>query len=77
MKISLIFAPRLKYMRLKESAVSEENESLKNLLDRLIVRNMYFLALQIAKYLQLPESVGSSYILVHWAKYKVIFTSLQ
>lgn len=58
-------------MKLKETSSADENESLKNLLDRLIVRNMYFLALQIAKYLKLPPNVGSSYILVHWAKYKV------
>lgn len=58
-------------MKLRESPSSDENEALKNLLDRLIVRNMYYLALQIAKYLKLPETVGSSYILLHWAKYKV------
>ncbi|XP_048516887.1 vacuolar protein sorting-associated protein 16 homolog [Dendroctonus ponderosae] len=62
---------QLKYMKLRESPSADENEALKNLLDRLIVRNMYYLALQIAKCLKLPESVGSSYIMVHWAKYKV------
>ncbi|XP_066259281.1 vacuolar protein sorting-associated protein 16 homolog isoform X2 [Euwallacea similis] len=62
---------QLRYMKTKESGYGDETEPLKNLLDRLIVRNMYFLALQIAKYLKLPESSGSSYILVHWAKYKV------
>lgn len=41
------------------------------LLDRLITRNNYYLALQIAKYLKLPEKEGCSHILVHWAKYKV------
>ncbi|KAH1027550.1 hypothetical protein HUJ05_001035 [Dendroctonus ponderosae] len=55
---------RLKYMKLRESPSADENEALKNLLDRLIVRNMYYLALQIAKCLKLPESVGSSYIMV-------------
>lgn len=62
---------QLKYMRLKDSGGREEDESLKNLLNRLITRGMYFLALQIAKYLQLPAKHGSNYILVHWAKYKV------
>ncbi|KAL1505520.1 hypothetical protein ABEB36_005068 [Hypothenemus hampei] len=62
---------QLKHMNVKEFGGSDENESLKHLLDRLIVRNIYFLALQIAKYLKLPENVGSSYILMHWAKYKV------
>lgn len=42
-----------------------------DLLKRLITRNNYYLALQIAKYLKMPEKEGSSYILVHWAKYKV------
>ncbi|EFA13302.2 Vacuolar protein sorting-associated protein 16 homolog-like Protein [Tribolium castaneum] len=43
----------------------------KVLLDRLITRKEYFLALQIAKYLKMPEEEGTSHILVHWAKYKV------
>ncbi|CAG9864088.1 unnamed protein product [Phyllotreta striolata] len=42
-----------------------------DILKRLITRNYYYLALQIAKYLKLPEQEGASYILVHWAKYKV------
>lgn len=42
-----------------------------DLLKRLITRNMYYLALQIAKYLKLPEREGTSYILEHWAKHKV------
>ncbi|XP_017785891.1 PREDICTED: vacuolar protein sorting-associated protein 16 homolog [Nicrophorus vespilloides] len=41
------------------------------LLDRLVTRGQYFLAIQIAKYLKMPEKEGSNRILVHWAKYKV------
>ncbi|KAF7282142.1 vacuolar protein sorting 16 [Rhynchophorus ferrugineus] len=62
---------QLKYMRMLESVNSNGDDSLKNLLDRLITRNMYFLALQLAKYLKMPEKDGSNYILLHWAKYKV------
>ncbi|VEN47400.1 unnamed protein product [Callosobruchus maculatus] len=47
------------------------------LLKRLITRNMYYLALQIAKYLKLSEKDGSSYILVHWAKHKVGQSQLE
>ncbi|RZC42147.1 vacuolar protein sorting-associated protein 16 -like protein, partial [Asbolus verrucosus] len=49
----------------------------KVLLDRLITRKEYFLALQIAKYLKMPEEEGSSHILVHWAKYKVSQSHLE
>jgi hypothetical protein len=51
--------------------------SQKVLLDRLITRKEYFLALQIAKYLKMPEEEGSSHILVHWAKYKVSQSHLE
>ncbi|XP_022919610.2 vacuolar protein sorting-associated protein 16 homolog [Onthophagus taurus] len=43
----------------------------KSLLDRLVKRHHYYLAIEIAKYLKMPEKDGSSRILVHWAKYKV------
>ncbi|XP_044761312.1 vacuolar protein sorting-associated protein 16 homolog [Coccinella septempunctata] len=43
----------------------------KVLLDRLITRKEYYLALQIAKYLRMPDREGKNHILVHWAKYKV------
>ncbi|XP_050500351.1 vacuolar protein sorting-associated protein 16 homolog [Diabrotica virgifera virgifera] len=48
-----------------------------DILKRLITRNYYYLALQIAKYLKLPEKEGTSYILVHWAKYKVSQSHLE
>ncbi|KAF2892196.1 hypothetical protein ILUMI_13977 [Ignelater luminosus] len=43
----------------------------KSLLDRLVTRRQYYLAICIAKYLKMPDKDGSSRILVHWAKYKV------
>ncbi|KAB0801758.1 hypothetical protein PPYR_03944 [Photinus pyralis] len=43
----------------------------KFLLDRLVTRRQYYLAICIAKYLKMPDKDGSSRILVHWAKYKV------
>lgn len=47
------------------------------LLDRLVVRRHYYLAIQIAKYLKLPYNEGSSRILAHWACYKVKQTQLD
>lgn len=44
------------------------------LLDRLVARRQYFLAIQVAKYLRMPDNEGSNRILVHWAKYKVNLT---
>lgn len=41
------------------------------LLDRLVVRRHYYLSIQIARHLQLPEVDGESRILAHWACYKV------
>ncbi|KAI7815095.1 vacuolar protein sorting-associated protein [Rhyzopertha dominica] len=47
------------------------------LLDRLVTRRHYYLAIQIAKYLKMPDAEGSSRILVQWAKYKVSQTHLD
>lgn len=41
------------------------------LLDRLVARRHYYLSIQIARHLQLPEIDGESRILAHWACYKV------
>ncbi|KAH8023314.1 hypothetical protein HPB51_011757 [Rhipicephalus microplus] len=41
------------------------------LLDRLVLRQHYYLALKIAKYLRIPDLEGTSRILAHWACYKV------
>ncbi|XP_077525219.1 vacuolar protein sorting-associated protein 16 homolog [Amblyomma americanum] len=41
------------------------------LLDRLVLRQHYYLALKIAKFLRLQEPEGASRILAHWACYKV------
>lgn len=40
------------------------------LLDRLVLRRLYPLAIQICEYLRLPEVQGVSRILAHWACYK-------
>lgn len=47
------------------------------LLDRLVVRRHYYLGIQIARHLQLPEIDGESRILAHWACYKVKQTQLD
>ncbi|XP_011305829.1 vacuolar protein sorting-associated protein 16 homolog [Fopius arisanus] len=47
------------------------------LLDRLVVRRHYYLSIQIAKHLQMPEVDGESRILAHWACYKVKQTVLD
>ncbi|XP_076030223.1 vacuolar protein sorting 16 isoform X2 [Oratosquilla oratoria] len=41
------------------------------LLDRLVQRHLFPLALRIAKFLKLPDSDGVSRILAHWACYRV------
>ncbi|XP_071444220.1 vacuolar protein sorting-associated protein 16 homolog [Hetaerina americana] len=48
-----------------------QNLSVENLLDRLVLRHFYYLAILIAKYLRLPETEGSSKILANWACNKV------
>lgn len=49
----------------------------KIVLDRLVTRRHHYLAIQIAKYLRMPENEGSSRILVQWAKYKVSQSHLE
>ncbi|KAG7159513.1 Vacuolar protein sorting-associated protein 16-like 1 [Homarus americanus] len=49
-----------------------EHLTLPVLLDRLVYRRYFPLALQIADFLKLPESDGTSRILAHWACYKVL-----
>ena len=41
------------------------------LIDRLVLRKYFYLAIRICQYLKLPESEGASRILAHWACYKV------
>ncbi|XP_078037953.1 vacuolar protein sorting 16 [Augochlora pura] len=47
------------------------------ILDRLVARRHYYLSIQIARHLQLPEVEGESRILAHWACYKVKQTQLD
>ncbi|XP_066599627.1 vacuolar protein sorting-associated protein 16 homolog [Prorops nasuta] len=47
------------------------------LLDRLVIRRHYYLSIQIARHLQLPEVDGESRILAQWACYKVKQTQLD
>jgi len=41
------------------------------LIDRLVARRMYYLAVEICDYLRIPKREGASRILAHWACYKV------
>jgi len=41
------------------------------LIDRLVLRKYFYLAIRICQYLKLPDSEGASRILAHWACYKV------
>lgn len=41
------------------------------LIDRLVVRKYFYLAIRICQYLKLPDAEGASRILAHWACYKV------
>lgn len=47
------------------------------LLDRLVARRHYYLSIQIARHLKMPEIDGESRILAHWACYKVKQTVLD
>ncbi|XP_070536133.1 vacuolar protein sorting-associated protein 16 homolog [Ptychodera flava] len=48
-----------------------EHLRLSVLIDRLVFRHQWCLAIRICKYLKLPEAEGESRILAHWACYKV------
>ncbi|KAI0208261.1 hypothetical protein LSAT2_007078 [Lamellibrachia satsuma] len=48
-----------------------EKLTLPVLIDRLVLRRHYCLAIRICDYLKLPDAEGSSRILAHWACYKV------
>ena len=41
------------------------------LIDRLVMRKHFYLAIRMCQYLKIPESEGASRILAHWACYKV------
>ena len=41
------------------------------LIDRLVLRRDYCLAIRICQYLKLPDAEGASRVLAHWACYKV------
>ncbi len=45
--------------------------SLPVLLDRLVLRREYCLAIRISQYLKIAEAEGASRIVAHWACYKV------
>ncbi|XP_015782165.1 vacuolar protein sorting-associated protein 16 homolog [Tetranychus urticae] len=45
--------------------------SIQVLIDRLVLRRQYFLAIKIAKYLKIPDDQGVSRILRNWAFYKI------
>lgn len=47
------------------------------LIDRLVLRRQYSLAIKIAEFLKLRESQGRSRILAHWACYKVGQTHIE
>ncbi|XP_015764646.1 PREDICTED: vacuolar protein sorting-associated protein 16 homolog [Acropora digitifera] len=48
-----------------------EKLSMKTLIDRLVLRRHYCLAIRICDYLKIPKGEGASRILGHWACYKV------
>lgn len=56
-----LFIFRLKYLTIQV------------LMDRLVLRRHYPIAIEIAKYLKLPDLEGTSRILAHWACFKVRF----
>ncbi|XP_052253971.1 vacuolar protein sorting-associated protein 16 homolog [Dreissena polymorpha] len=48
-----------------------ERLTMPTLIDRLVNRKYFYLAIRICQYLKLPEAEGASRILAHWACYKV------
>lgn len=46
--------------------------SVQTLLDKLVGQRHYYLALQAASFIRMSSDLGSSRILTHWAKFKVI-----
>jgi len=54
-----------------------ESLTLDVLIDRLVLRRHYYLAIQVCKYLRIPDAKGTSKILSHWAKYKVMQSHLD
>ena len=56
------------------TGVRLETLQLPVLIDRLVLRRQYCLAIRICNYLKLPEAEGASRILAHWACYKVCST---
>ncbi|ELU17286.1 hypothetical protein CAPTEDRAFT_168734 [Capitella teleta] len=54
-----------------------QNLTLDVLIDRLVVRRQYCLAIRICNYLRMPEAEGASRILAHWACYKVQQTNIE
>lgn len=53
-----------------------EQIGIDKLIDMLILRRYYYLALQMSKYLRLSNADGSARILSHWAYYKVSYIML-
>uniref|UniRef100_A0A9J7ZN93 Vacuolar protein sorting-associated protein 16 homolog n=1 Tax=Cyprinus carpio carpio TaxID=630221 RepID=A0A9J7ZN93_CYPCA len=48
-----------------------EDDSILVLIDRLVYRKLYLLAIEVCRYLKTPEYQGVSRVLKHWACYKV------
>ncbi|XP_019620380.1 PREDICTED: vacuolar protein sorting-associated protein 16 homolog isoform X4 [Branchiostoma belcheri] len=53
------------------SCAQLEQLSMPVLIDRLVLRRQYPLAIRVCQYLKMPEAEGVSRILAHWACYKV------
>ncbi|XP_071101576.1 vacuolar protein sorting-associated protein 16 homolog [Haliotis cracherodii] len=51
--------------------VQLEHLSMSVLIDRLVLRKFFCLAIKICQYLKIPDAEGTSRILAHWACYKV------
>ena len=48
-----------------------EHLSMPVLIDRLVLRKLFGLAILICQYLKIPDAEGQSRIMAHWACYKV------
>ncbi|KAK3106315.1 hypothetical protein FSP39_017525 [Pinctada imbricata] len=55
--------------------VQLEHLSMPVLIDRLVLRKLFYYAIRICQYLKIPDDEGASRILAHWACYKVCVCS--
>jgi len=70
-RLRVLNAIRLHNIGLPVSFIQLEHLTMPVVVDRLLMRHKYWLAMAICQYLKIPDSAGSSRVLAHWACYKI------